>query len=264
MQASLQQYNDRIDEIYNNYTNGVDYMQLSSITDDIMELTAMQAYIHDTLEKLKKTKQILSSKYQSAKTNALQNALNIYNENLQINENVFQHTDDIIEVDSIQDIPITPIYWIRSVKQYGVNIGGMILRGNIGNIYNSNIINRVNSIHNLTYCKNENSCSKLLSGKICKYYHDPQQLLQLQDCGIDLSNYYKPRNFINTSWIYTEYPEKKQNANMRHFGSRDSLKHFIQLSKIEDTARTKLYIKNYKDQCMHDILVLYALYTNEL
>jgi hypothetical protein len=72
------------------------------------------------------------------------------------------------------------------------------------------------------------------------------------------------RNFINTSWIYTEYPENPSNANMRHFGSRESLSQVIQLAKIEDNPRMHKYCKNYADQCIHDILVMYAMHSNGL
>lgn len=49
--------------------------------------------------------------------------------------------------------------------------------------------------------------------------------------------------------------------NMRLFGSADTLEHFIKLSKLTEEDINK---KNYMDQTMHDILVLYLLYINNL
>ena len=272
MQATIYQYNIRIAEISNNYENGINYMQLSNITGDICELDMMQTYLQDTIEKIKKIKHNIDTKYKNIKNNVISTDSSIctYTDDLIINDELFNKTKDnnIIEVNSMVDIPISPVYWIKSIKQYGINIGGMILRGNIGNIYNANITKQMTDIYDLIYCKNENLCEKILSGCVCKYYHDPQQLLELNQRGLINDTIYRnqlrPKNFINTSWIYTDYPEKKSNINMRHFGSRDTLKHFIQLTKIENTSRTKSYIRNYKDQCAHDILVLYALYVNNL
>lgn len=270
MQATIEQYNNRADEINNNYENGINYMQLSVITNDINELNIMQEYLQDTLQKIKKIKYNLHSKYKNVKSHIMEPTFKCtYDENLIIDNEFFQENkENLIEVNSVSDIPNSPIYWIKSIRQYGINIGGMLLRGNIGNIYNTNMTKRISNICNLVYCKNENLCERILSGHTCKYYHDPLNLLGLNQCNLITDSLYQdqlqPKNFTNTSWICTDYPEKKSNINMRHFGSRDTLKHFIQLTKIENTARTKSYIRNYKDQCMHDILVLYALYKNDL
>lgn len=273
MDITLHQYYNRINEIKNNYADGITYIQSDELFSNMQELSIMQSYLEDIVSIIRNLKQDLNIKYNKIKDIVTEKSdFKTYND-LSIDNTILfgnNKTNNIIEVQSISDIPKSPIYWIKPINQYAINLGGLILRGNIGNIYNYNYIKKIgiNNFKNLIYCKHENNCPDLLSGKICKYYHDPIYLLSLKDLGILSNQKYneilKSKNHINTSWIYTEYPEKNSNANMRHFGSYDTLKHFIQLAKIEKTKRIKTYIQNYKDQCIHDILVLIALYNNEL
>lgn len=167
-------------------------------------------------------------------------------------------------VKSIEEIPNTPLYWVADINQYAIHVNGVLLRGNIGNIYNKNHIKKNKIVHQIAICKHKNSCRSILNSEICKFYHDPIELMQLVKCkkmNIDTFNKYKNlhRNFLNTSWIYTELPRNNSNNLMRHFGSRNTLKHEFDLMKINNERINESNIDNFRQQCMHDILVVMGL-----
>jgi hypothetical protein len=172
-----------------------------------------------------------------------------------------------IHVNSIHDIPITPMYWINDINQFGININGVILRGNIGNIFNKSHIQSGNKISQTIICKHGNACKLIMSNKLCKFYHDPCDLLKIYKSGImtrENYNIYKllHRNFINTSWL-PDYTNKKNN--MRKFSSRNTLKcDFNALNFEHDILSKNIHIQNYKHQCIHDILVILATQNNNV
>jgi hypothetical protein len=272
MDATLNAYCARVKEIKENINiDKCTLIDMVDINNYMAEVTTMQQYLNDTINTVKMVyNDLLARQVQVNILNQPQVIQSkIYTDNLVINNKYFnQSNTKIIEVNHIYDIPEMPLYWISSLKQYGINIGGMVLRGNIGNIYNSSMVAKNKLLSNIIYCKNYNMCDKILSGQQCRYYHDPAELYILKNAGLITSDQFdlqvSYRNFINTSWIYTEYPERASNANMRHFGSREYLKQYIQLNKIEKGPRISTYCRNYADQCMHDILVMFAMYTNEL
>jgi hypothetical protein len=167
-----------------------------------------------------------------------------------------------ISVNSIDDIPDTPLYWINNINQFGININGVLFRGNIGNVFNKSHIQFGDKISQTIICKYGNMCKTLLYGKLCKFYHDPYDLLKMYKSNIiseKTYNLYKSlcRNFTNTSWIYTTRNNNKKNINMRHFGSRNTLKYDFDSMSIEQSSSVKnSHIQNYKHQCIHDILVI--------
>lgn len=273
MQTPLEQYKTRISEILHNIsTSSTTLPSLAAVDNYLVELCIMRQYIEDTLQEIKSAYTIVLQKksIKNAIVNSPIISQSLYTSNLTLNYELFpESASNIVNIDKVEDIPIMPIYYIPSIRQYAINIGGMILRGNIGNIYNSTTLkNHPEIAKNLIYCRHKNKCDKLLSGKLCKYYHDPAELLQLKKSGLISATLFReqnrPKNYTNTSWIYTEYPENAANENMRHFGSRDTLRQYIQLAKIGYNPRTKTYSSNYADQCIHDILVMYALYANNL
>ena len=270
MNITLKQYYDRANEIQKNISDSnFSLINLCNSDNYMNELLIMEQYLEDTIKIIKNTKKKIFEQQHINKQiiEIIQEPL--YTENAIINKDLFPNDNKkIIEINSIEEIPENPLYWIKPLKQYAINIGGLILRGNIGTIYNNNITKLNKNIPNLIYCKDKNTCKKILSGKLCKYYHDPQELYYLKTAGLITSNFMelqsKSRNFINTSWIYTEYPENSSNSNMRHFGSYDTLVEFIQLAKLENNPNINLKYMNYADQCIHDILVMYSLYANGL
>lgn len=167
-------------------------------------------------------------------------------------------------VDNINNVPNTPLYWVSNINQYVIHINGVIFRGNIGNIYNKNHIKKNKIAHQIAICKHGNSCQTVLNSSICKFYHDPIELLKLvktKKITRDTFNEYKKlrRNFLNTSWIYTELPHSTGNNLMRQFGSRNTLKHEFDLIKINNINANEITIDNFRHQCMHDFLIVMGL-----
>lgn len=171
-------------------------------------------------------------------------------------------------VQNINEIPNNPLYWVENINQFAININGVVLRGNVGNIYNHNHIQKNSNVNQTIICKYKNKCKTMLGlnneNKICKFYHDPVDLLHALNKNIintKTFNLYKKlsRNFINTSWLYTDMPYNKKNIGMRHFGSKNTLKHELDLMKIDNNFINEIIIDNYKHQTMHDLLVILGL-----
>jgi hypothetical protein len=167
-------------------------------------------------------------------------------------------------VNNINDIPNMPLYWIQNINQFGIKINNTVFKGNIGNIYNKKHIQSGINVNQTIICKYGNKCNSLINNKICKFYHDPSDLLILLKNNsinkITYNTYIKlKRNFINTSWIHTEMPIINKNINMRHFGSRNTLNYDFDLIQIENNKSNKINIQNIRHQCIHDILVILCL-----
>ena len=167
-------------------------------------------------------------------------------------------------VKNINEIPNTPLYWVSELNQFAFHINGVILRGNIGNIYNQTHIKSNVSTNQTIICNHRNECKNLQMDKVCKFYHDPIELLRALDEKIITKETfikYKSlsRNFINTSWLYTDLPHHKKNIMMRHFGSKNTLKHEFDLMKISNSKINEMLIDNYRQQTIHDLLVILGL-----
>ena len=168
-------------------------------------------------------------------------------------------------VDNIDEIPNTTIYWVKNINQFAVKINNTILRGNVGNIYTNANIKNTDDVNQTVICRHKNNCDKLkIDTQICKFYHDPLELLELVNTNkmtLKTFNLYKnlTRNFINTSWLYTEKQFNKKNTMLRHFGSKNTLKNEIDLIKIDDSYQKKTIIDNYNQQVIHDLLVIIGL-----
>lgn len=167
-------------------------------------------------------------------------------------------------VKNINEIPNTPLYWVSELNQFAFHINGVILRGNIGNIYNQTHIKSNVSTNQTIICNHRNECKNLQMDKVCKFYHDPIELLSALDEKIITKETfikYKSlsRNFINTSWLYTDLPHHKKNIMMRHFGSKNTLKHEFDLMKISNSKINEMLIDNYRQQTIHDLLVILGL-----
>ena len=169
-------------------------------------------------------------------------------------------------VDDISEIPNIPLYWVTNINQFAIHINGVIFRGNIGNIYNKNSItsHKDKPTNQIIICKHGNKCNKLLCAEQCPFYHDPFDLLQLVKCGEISEGVFESykklnRNYINTSWIHTDMPYNKNNAQMRKFGSRNMLRHELELIKFSNASHDEIDINNFRQQCMHDFLVVLGL-----
>lgn len=181
--------------------------------------------------------------------------------------------DQSENIDAIlNNAPNTNVSWISELNQWSIKINGIVLRGNIGNIYSRRIIDSSKiSANHIIPCKMGNDCYTILSESTrgCKFYHDPLDLIKLREQGKISSEYYNlcklnKRNFSNISWLYTDSFKNNKNKYMRSFGSYDSLKYDINFMKISLDDRIKDDIETLKDQIMHDILVLIELQKNNL
>jgi hypothetical protein len=174
-------------------------------------------------------------------------------------------------VDELDQVPDSKLYYVDTLKQFAVKINNKIFRGNMGDIFNKNdVISNIDTCdkkkcNRVSICRMKNKCHKIKYNKICNFYHDPYDLLQLyKNNGISKQLFNKylllKRNFINTSWIYTSYPSNNNNTNMRHFGSSSIFKHDKLLIDINnDCDKSINQVNNFKQQCIHDIIVFLSL-----
>ena len=170
---------------------------------------------------------------------------------------------------SIYTIPTKyGLIWIPEINQYSIQINDIILRGNVGNIYDKRMLrNEGVKAHQVMICKKGNGCENILSNQYCKFWHDPVELLNLKNNKIITDEFYNTtikytRNFSNTSWIYTS-DKRTIPRNMRCIGSKDMLNNDIALFKASKNVYMN-QIQDFKHQVMHDILVLCMLYENNL
>lgn len=207
--------------------------------------------IHANDNKIKKNKDLLCLSNDISKNSLLNKTKKIISDDISINVKC---------VESIDDIPCSPVYWVNNINQFAIRINDTVLRGNIGNIYNSSHIKKNIPTNNTVICKNRNNCKKIQYGKICKFYHDPLELIELLKDGkitMDLYEQYikNQRNFINTSWLYTENAYNNKNTMLRHFGSKNTLKNDIDLINLINPSDKKNIMDNFMQQTMHDLLV---------
>lgn len=274
MELSLAQIIERVDEIHSHIHKHHDESNHSVICDNISEISHISKCLSSVLMKVDNIYHICDNTY-NTKRQTYKNRDKEFNTNktdwVHLNKNIKPNTNltptipiKIKNVKTLDEIPNMPIYWVQNINQFAMQINGIIFRGNIGNIYNKNHIKKNKNVHQTVICTNGNNCKILLNNQICKFYHDPVDLLILLNKNIidsELFNKYKklPRNFINTSWIYTEMPPNNNNNSMRHFGSRDTLKYDFELMQLNNSKQCNAQISNYNHQCMHDILVIIGL-----
>lgn len=168
--------------------------------------------------------------------------------------------DDLFTIDRTFD---NKLCWSPDLNQYCIRINGILLRGNIGNIYDKKILlnDKINA-HQVMQCVYGDRCPNILSEKYCKFYHDPLDLYKLWKQNKISEDYYQKtikyvRNFANTSWMYTSaWSIFKIPQNMRIIGSKSTLKNELSVFNLLSVPQQKFYIENMKQQIMHDILVL--------
>lgn len=173
-----------------------------------------------------------------------------------------------VVVNSPNDVPNTPLCWIRDSNAFAIKIDNQLIFGNIGEIYTKH--SPKDEMINVSLCKNGEKCKDIY----CKYWHPT--------LGKSLS----PMNFLSSSWIYTSEPFQLKNKYMRHVGNKSTFFTDLMLIKEhisntrsvsgtelsnnrEKSESTKEQAKNkywYKDICaramsqlMHDLLVYRAL-----
>ena len=156
--------------------------------------------------------------------------------------------DDVVipvkHVKDIAEIPISKLYYVTSIKQYAINIEGLIIKGNLGNVLNY-------KGENTACCEYGISCKNLSTGKHCKYYHEPEDYIKLSREPPDTV-----RNFTVGSWLYSKNHTPRSYFT-RHIGSYDSLKEDLQMLK---KIQYKEEVYNREGQLIHDLLIYYILH----
>jgi hypothetical protein len=144
---------------------------------------------------------------------------------------------NVVAVNSADEIPNVPIYWIRSTRQFGVQINGVMLVGNIGSIYQSFSKSKMA----VRECRSD-MCKK----KNCRFFHDPNKTTSTRNT---------IRNFTSASWIYTDSPMSRKNMGMRHIGNRNTLTGDLYAMKLAP-KNSESEINRLLSQVMHDLLVV--------
>ncbi len=146
-------------------------------------------------------------------------------------------------VKNINDIPASNLYFIEDLQQFAINIEGIIIKGNLGNIvpYQE---------ENTTRCEYGTMCKNFINNKKCKYYHEPEDYLSLN---LPIST--EVRNFTNGSFMHCNN-KKYKNYYTRHVGSRNTLD--FDIKSLQNT-QYKEEIFNRSGQLIHDLLIYLAL-----
>lgn len=116
------------------------------------------------------------------------------------------------------------LYYVGSIQQFAMLVGPLLLRGNIGQIYNE-----VTTPNKTRKCRYGTSCT---NPSACEYYHDPLENILSTDI----------RNYSAYNWYYA--PGKPR---CKKFGSRERIEYDILDVRDEDIALSN-------DMLMHDIL----------
>ncbi len=175
--------------------------------------------------------------------------------NIKITENI---SIPAAIVEKVDDIPLNKLYYVKDINQFAINIGGLIIQGNLGNIsnYGEKLTTRCEYG---TDCKSLQKYADLYkeTGTTidlpCNYYHDVDDYKKLN---LPISNI--PRNFTTGSWLYSTNKTTKTYFT-RHIGSKENLEY--DLSTIKQ-IQYKEEIFNREGQLIHD-LIIYIILNNK-
>ncbi len=147
-------------------------------------------------------------------------------------------------VDNVGDIPTSHIYYVNKLKQYAINIEGIIIQGNLGNIVEY-------KVNNSAACEYGSSCKSFTKNITCPYYHPPSDYISLNKPVPDDNI----KNFTVGSWIYSKTKTPKTYFT-RHIGSKDRLIYDLNtLKKVQYRDE----ISNREGQLIHDLMIYMIL-----
>jgi hypothetical protein len=147
----------------------------------------------------------------------------------------------VTTVNTLDDIPDVRLFWVSSIHQFAIRICGLVIRGNIGEIYQTLRNNR--NVRNTIQCRHGKQCR--IIGR-CGYYHDPVDIPEDMRSG-------EIRNYTNGSWVYTSESLNEKNRMMRHIGNRSTLS--TDMISIADSE-----VSMWNDQTIHCLLVSMVLH----
>jgi len=158
-------------------------------------------------------------------------------------------------VKNLNEIPNINLYWVNG--QFAIRINNILIKGNMGNIYTKDKMNKITKVKNIKKCILGPECKKIIENKECSFYHDNMvNTDHNKSFLIDKNNI---RNFTNSSWMYSSESFNKNNKYMRHIGNRNTLDHDIDRLLRCDKKIIDNEIDTRVNQIMHDILILMAL-----
>lgn len=277
MDITLSEYLEKADSIHDAIINKHDFINLKKIKNRLYELESYVKQIQSVSYRIAQIYNICKKEYNQNSV-LLGDSIKLKTIDLFPEKNTWVSLSRIPKenskplvpgvmvnvktVETCDEIPNTPLYWVNSLNQFAVHVNGIIFRGNIGNIFVKNRDDGESG--NFTKnCKHGNKCTFLLNNKKCKFYHDPMDVLELYEEGkikretFDMyKNIYK--NFNNSSWIYTNDMASAKNKMMRFVGNRNTLRTDMIYAKHGNAE----WVDEYKSQTFHDFLVTMALGQN--
>jgi hypothetical protein len=146
-------------------------------------------------------------------------------------------------IESVKEIPVSHLYYVRNINQYALNVEGIIIRGDLCNIvdYQS---------ERSAKCEYGINCKCFTNKTTCPYYHDPDDFIYH---GLEVEQ--QSRNFTVGSWIYSKKKTPKTYF-ARHLGSKDRLIYDLNTLK---RVQYKEEISNREGQLIHDLLIYMIL-----
>jgi hypothetical protein len=148
-------------------------------------------------------------------------------------------------VQDISEIPVSNLYYVEPLKQFAINVDGVVIKGNLGNIVEY-------KKENSARCEYGSECKSFTKNIECPYYHDPEDFIKHNK---EVSD--KTRNYTAGSWIYSRN-KNPSTYFARHLGSRDKLLFDLNtLKKVQYHEE----ISNREGQLIHD-LILYQILHN--
>jgi hypothetical protein len=146
------------------------------------------------------------------------------------------------------DLPTASLYYVEELKQFAVNVGGVVIKGNLANIVN-------HRGPRSSRCEFGSECTSFEKKQTCNYYHDPEDFLSHGLTPPDA-----PRNFTVGSWISTR-SRSPRTYFTRHLGSKETLD-----EDLENLRRVQFRdeIANREGQLIHDLLIYMILHQRGL
>jgi hypothetical protein len=146
-------------------------------------------------------------------------------------------------VETAQEIPVSHLYYINELKQFAINVEGITIRGNLGNLVDY-------QEENSAVCEYGINCNSFKSANVCKYYHDP---LDYKHHGLPIPEH--PRNFTVGSWLYSK-KKSPRTYFTRHVGSKHRLIYDLNTLK---RVQYREEIFNREGQLIHDLMIYMIL-----
>jgi hypothetical protein len=149
-------------------------------------------------------------------------------------------------VASCSDIPINHIYYIEDLKQYAINVAGVIVKGNLGNIVEYQTERSARCEYGVK-CKSFDKCIP------CNYYHDPEDYIAK---GLPIP--VLPRNYTVGSWLYSKNKRSVKTYFTRHIGNRATMRYDLAMMK---RLQYREEVANREGQLIHDLITYMILHS---